>query len=125
MMDKLLEQRQLVARRVAQPFAAHPKVVSVIVFGSVATGTVDEDSDVDMLVFCHPHLIPAVERHKILQEVGSGWALSEITGSNLFAVADEGGIVDGIPVTVHYQLASWIESVLSAVLEQGAITTEL
>ncbi|HEY3082320.1 MAG TPA: nucleotidyltransferase domain-containing protein [Chloroflexota bacterium] len=46
----LLEARRAVAGRVDHVFADHPEVSSVLVFGSVASGEVDEHSDVDLLV---------------------------------------------------------------------------
>jgi len=125
MADKLLEQRRQVAERVAQAFAVHPATASVIVFGSVATATVDEYSDVDILVICQPELIAEVERNQILQLFGSGWQMSIPSGNALFPVGDEDGRVNEVPVTVHYQTVAWIEAVLSEVIELGAVTTRL
>jgi predicted nucleotidyltransferase len=121
--DLLLAQRRQVAQRVAGVLARHPSVASIIVFGSVATKTVDQHSDVDMLVLCQPELVPASERALLLGELGSGWIIDVTSGNALFAVGDEGGMVDDIPVSLHYQTVNWIEIVLREVLEQGAIST--
>jgi predicted nucleotidyltransferase len=121
----LLEQRRLVAQRVARVLSAHASITSIIVFGSVATGTVDVHSDVDMLILCQPDLVSPIERAPILKEVGTCWTIDMTTDNALFASGDEAGMVDGILVTVHYQRVVWIETVLHEVLDQGALTTAL
>jgi len=125
MVDLVLEQRRRVAEQVAQALGEHPAVASVLVFGSVATATVDEYSDVDIFVICQPDLIAEVERNQLLSAIGTGWTIGVTSEGDLFPVGDEDGRVNGIPVTIHYQTVSWIEAVLSEVLDYGAITTRL
>lgn len=123
--EPLLEHRRLVAQKIARSLSPLPEVASMLVFGSVATKTVDQYSDVDILVLCEPNLISPQSRHLILEQVGSGWRIDESSGNPLFASGDEDGIVDTIPVTLHYQTVEWVEAVLREVYEQGAITTRL
>jgi predicted nucleotidyltransferase len=119
-----LERRRAVARRVDRAFADHPEVSAVLVFGSVASGEVDEHSDVDLLVVSRARLLPLGARRRVLSGLGAGWVFRDRTDHNrLFANADTGGVVDGVPVEVHYQTVPWMSSVLGQVLGRGAITT--
>jgi predicted nucleotidyltransferase len=120
----LLERRRAVARRVEHAFADHPGVSAVLVFGSVASGDVDERSDVDLLVVGRSRPMPLGARRRVLSGLGSGWVFRDRRNPNpLFADADTGGVVDGVPVEVHYQTAPWIAAVLGQVLGRGALTT--
>jgi hypothetical protein len=92
----------------------------VLVFGSVALGHVDEQSDVDVLFICRDELSPA-DSTTLLKNLGESWS-SHDDDNPLFG-RWHSGFVDGIAVDVHYQTASLIESVLAKVVEQGAITT--
>lgn len=123
--DLELDQRRQVAQRVMRVFVEHASIRSIIVFGSVATGTVDAYSDVDMLVICHPGVIPAVERALLLEDVGTGWIVDSDQDNALFAAGDKDGMVDNILVTAHYQTTAWINTVLHEVIDYGAITTKL
>jgi predicted nucleotidyltransferase len=112
------------AQRVGTAFASHPAISAVLVFGSVANGQVDEYSDVDMLLVCHSAIPPVAERRAVLNEIGSRWQFDQQNDGSLFPVVDEDGQIAEILVTVHYQTAPWIDAVLDAVLERGAIATE-
>ena len=113
--------RRRVARQVSLHLSNLP-VVAVLVFGSVASGHVDDSSDLDVLVVCRG--LPPLEARRVLTaRLGAGWVLDDATGNPLFPVIDEGS-VDGVPVTLHYQVASWLEDVLALVTTQGALSTE-
>ena len=116
--------RRRIAQRVAERLGQQPQVGAVLVFGSVATGTADEHSDIDLFVLCRPQVMVPAERAPVLEELGAGWTVDHPTDNALFATGDEGGIVEGIPVSLHYQTVAWIDSVLHEVLEHGSITTE-
>jgi hypothetical protein len=64
------------------------------------------------------------ERRAVLNEIGSRWQFDQQNDGSLFPVVDEDGQIAEILVTVHYQTAPWIDAVLDAVLERGAIATE-
>jgi hypothetical protein len=119
-----LKHRQGIAQKVASLLADHPAVSAILVIGSVASGQVDERSDVDLLVICRSEMLPPAEREHLLALVGTGWRFHEVQANPLFAEADVDGQIDGVLVTVHYQMVAWVETVLRQVLEQGAITTE-
>jgi hypothetical protein len=122
--DALLAARRSVSRRVDAALAGHPAVSSVLVFGSVASGWVDERSDVDLLVVCRSGVPPVDERRARLSAVGSGWLFADRSDANpLFADRDSDGVVGGVQATVHYQTRPWIDSVLDQVLGAGAIST--
>jgi len=122
-MSKILEQRRRVARRVAAVLARDGQTSAALVFGSVAHGEVDVQSDVDMLVVCRAAVPSPAQRRWLLEQLGTGWTIDQaIDQHGMFAVADE-GTVDGIEVMLHYQTDAWIDAVLEDVVANGAITT--
>jgi len=123
--EELLRKRRRVAKRVCEAFENHPTVSSILVFGSVASGHVDEYSDVDVLVICQPEIPSLADRTSLLSSIGERWLFHDTLDDNrLFAERDTDGLIEDVLVTVHYQTASWISEVLNEVLDQGAITTE-
>lgn len=123
--NRALRARRGVARRVAKRFAERREVSAVLVFGSVASGHVDERSDVDMLVVCRHDLLPPAERALLLAPLGTGWEFHDQRDDNpLFPDRDSDGRVDSVLVTVHYQTVPWITEVINEVMGRGAITTE-
>ncbi len=121
-----LKERYEIACRLADLLGAHQAVSSVLVFGSVAHGDVDERSDINLFVVCRPEIIPITERMRLFSQVGSGWRFGGQLNTNPpFAHSDTDGIVDGIPVSFHYQTAAWVSNVLREVLLKGALTTRL
>ena len=116
--------RRGVAQQIAKRLGQQSLVTSIIVFGSVATGIVDGDSDVDLLVICQPQVVPPAERKGLLVELGAGWMFDIPPGNILFASMDEGDM-EGIAVTVHYPHGAWIDAVLDEVLGQGTVTSTL
>lgn len=120
----LLHQRRAAAWRVDSIFGENGGVSAVLVFGSVASGHVDERSDVDILVVCTRNVPSVAERRSLLSQIGMNWLYAAGSDQNaLFAEADVDGVVDGIFVTVHYQTVAWISEVLEDVLERGAVST--
>src|SRR6266508_280646 len=113
-----------VAQHAGSAFASHPAISAILVVGSVAHGQVDELSDVDLLVACRSDVPPLADRKEILTAIGSGWQFDRQHEGSLFRVVDEDGHVADAFVTVHYQTVPWIDAVLDAVLQYGAITTE-
>jgi predicted nucleotidyltransferase len=113
-----------VAQQVGDAFASHPAVSAILVVGSVAHGQVDELSDVDLLIACRSDVPPLADRKAILNSIGPGWQFDRQNVGSLFRIVDGDGHVADTFVTVHYQTVPWIDAVLGAVLEHGAITTE-
>lgn len=123
--EELLNKRRQVARFVCDSLKQHPAVSSILVFGSVASGYIDERSDVDMLVICQPEIISLADRTSLLSYLGEGWQFHDTSNNNpLFFDCDTDGLVEGVLVTIHYQTTMWISEVLDEVLDHGAITTE-
>jgi predicted nucleotidyltransferase len=122
--DTRLLHLRAAALRVGDNLASHPATSAILVFGSVAHGQVDEFSDVDLLLICRSTIPPVAERRAILNEIGSGWQFDRQNEGSVFRVGDVDGHVGGVLVSVHYQTVPWIDAVLDAVLERGAITTE-
>jgi predicted nucleotidyltransferase/transposase-like protein len=95
-----LKRRYEIACRLADLLGAQQAISSVLVFGSVAHGEVDEHSDVNLLVMCRPEIMPITERMRLFSQVGSGWRFGGQLNTNPpFADRDTDGIVDGIPLT--------------------------
>src|SRR5579883_1793186 len=119
-----LEQRRRIARHVATVLALSPTVSAILVFGSVASGQVDEHSDVDLFVFCQPTIPSGETRARWLASLGTGWHRYDQTqGDSLFAHVDSDGLVDDVLVSLHYQTTAWVDLVLRDVIEQGMITS--
>ena len=78
----LLETRPAVAHRVDRAFADHPEVSAVLVFGSVASGEVDEHSDVDLLVISRSRRLPSGVRRRVLSGLGAGWVFHDRRDDN-------------------------------------------
>lgn len=121
-MATFLERRRTVARRLAERLGELPAVTAVLVFGSVATGQVDDASDIDLLVVCEPDVPGPEVRRACLRTSGEGWMFDLATDDPLFPVVDECRAVGGVSVTLHYQTL-WIDGV-GEVLTRGAVTTE-
>jgi predicted nucleotidyltransferase len=117
-----LELRRHIALSVNQAIHDHPSVSAILVFGSVATGQVDERSDVDMLVICKS--IPKKTiRQKLLSPLSQRWQFDHLSSNELFPTIDEHGMIDNVSVTLHYQRIAWIQTVLDQVVNTGAIKT--
>jgi predicted nucleotidyltransferase len=100
-------------------------VECVFVHGSVATGHVDADSDVD-LTCVSSEAIPTIEvRRLILDLIGGGWKFDDESLDNpIWSACDSNGIVDDILVTVHYQTRHFVEELIDRVINDGAIRTK-
>lgn len=122
--EDLLEQRRRIARHVTTALAASPTISAILVFGSVASGQVDEHSDIDLFVFCQPTIPSGEERARWLASLGTGWhQYDQPQGDSLFAHMDSDGLVDDVLVSLHYQTVAWVDLVLREVIEQGMITS--
>lgn len=124
-LNPALERRREVARRVNDVLGEHPEVTSVYVFGSVASGHVDDRSDVDITFVCRSDILPLSARQNILSQIGSKWRFDDTSQKNpIWDAYDTDGIVDDIPVDAHYQTVSSVSQVLDEVVNKGTIATE-
>ena len=112
-----------VARQVGDAVVQQATVSAILVFGSVAHGAVDAYSDVDLLIVYHSAIPPVAKRKALLEAIGAGWRFGRPQRGSLFRVVDADGRVAGELVSIHYQTVAWIDAVLDAVLEHGAIST--
>ena len=120
----ILEKRRGIARRINDVLGECPEVVCVFVHGSVASGTADERSDVDITFICRPEIMSLSTRTEVLEKIGSKWRFQDPSLDNaLWSECDSDGLIDGVLVDIHYQTAAWISEVLDEVVERGAITT--
>ena len=125
--DPLLQRRREIARRIDHALGDQPQVTAVYVFGSVASGHVDEKSDVDIGIVCHPDVLASSTREVLLSSVSPDWTInytSEADSAQAIWESYDKGSVDGISVEVHYLTVSKVSNVLEQVIKQGAITTD-
>lgn len=122
-MNNPLEIRREIARQIDHLLGERPEVSSVYVVGSVASGHVDERSDLDITVLCHAEL-PLSVRKDVLSSIGSEWQFDIRQRLNPIWDSADSGLVDGINVEVLYQSAFFISEVLDEVINNGAITTQ-
>ncbi len=122
---RLIEERRDLARRVDGALEGFPEVTCTYVFGSVASGDVDAQSDVDLAVVCRPALLGVDARQRALEPIATDWLFDDQSHANpIWEVCDVNKSIDGVRVEIHYQTASAISEVLDQVVNEGAITTE-
>lgn len=116
---ELIRRKQL-SRKVADALEPHPKVLAVLVFGSVASGEVDAASDIDIFVVCK--VVPPIQtRTALIRSLELRLEHSTHEGG-LFGTVDELSHRSGLKLTLHHQRADWLEAVITEVLA-GAVTT--
>ena len=127
---ELLEKRREIARRIDSVLGEHPEVTAIYVLGSVASGRVDERSDVDLGVVCRSQTLSESDRKELLSPIGSGWQFGRPSSEDPFwagtampSQVDE-GLIDGIRIEIMYQSAADISEVIDEVVSRGALTTE-
>ena len=125
--DLLLEERRNIASRIDEALGDHPQVTAVYVFGSASSGHVDETSDVDIGIVCHPEVLASSTRATLLSSVSAGWSIDYSSGTDwgkaIWETYDK-GTVAGIGVEAHYLTVSKLSDVLEQVVTLGAITTD-
>lgn len=99
-------------------------VKGVLCFGSYAIGTFDQYSDFDLYAFCHPEIVPSLERQKAIQAIDGmtdfqpdyaefGWDAQRCPRGDRFRL-------NGIQFDITYNTIGWIRTVVRKVKEQGA-----
>ena len=123
--EELLRKRREIASHVAAELRSLPQMDCIYVFGSVATGYVDAQSDVDLTCVTQGSIPRAELRCSILSSLGDGWTIQDDALDNpIWAACDSDGRVDDVLVTVHYQTTSFIDNLINQVVRDGAIRTE-
>lgn len=121
-MNDLLKQLRATAERVGRCLEQEPKVRTLVVFGSVAYGAVTSRSDIDLWALCDPDIPEEGCRDRLLSEFTPNWKLNAFRFRNFYCSAiDLHKNVDGKEVSVHYQCVGWVETVITAVIERGAM----
>jgi hypothetical protein len=103
----------VLARKVAQQFAALPQVQAIALGGSQASGALDAHSDIDLYIYS-PEIIPLDIRQAIVAKLGASRADLNLT---YWDVGDEWfDLKTGIEVDAIYWSPGWIEEQLERVL---------
>lgn len=104
------------ARRIAPHYAQHPKVVAVMIGGSVARGYADRYSDLELGVFWHE--FPTPDEFRCLTERigGERWELDPYNESE--PVWYEEYEADNLKIDLRHMTLAKMDEVLSNVLER-------
>jgi hypothetical protein len=129
--NPVIEQSIAHIRHLTQPLldalATMCEVVGVVCFGSYALGTADRYSDVDLLVLCHPSVMPVDTRQTVLAMLPAtqhdhghagdmGWEAPWV------AVAAQ-VVLEAVTIDMVYQTQTWLTDVVDQVLTTGALST--
>ncbi len=117
--EKLPDAASTVVRRVAR----REDVRGVLCFGSYALGTFDDDSDIDLYVFCDPKVMSEASRRRMfeglpelsdleLNYVTPGFEVQWIYQTDRFRLGD-------VHFDVAYHTAAWIKAVVQKVTQEG------
>lgn len=118
-MNDEIARRAALAERIAPAYATNPKVAGVLLAGSVARGTADRFSDIEIDIFWHT---PPTERDRLAPIEQSGWSL-------LYQHVDEyewadGFYIDGIKVDTSQFLVSTLDQWIADVAERADLEVE-
>jgi predicted nucleotidyltransferase len=111
--------RAALAELIAPAYAANPNVAAVLLAGSVARGTADQYSDIEIDIFWRT---PPSERDRLAPIEASGWRL-------LYQLADEhewadGFYIEGIKVDTSQFLVATLDQWIADVLERADLEVE-
>lgn len=118
-MNDEIARRVALAERVAPAYAANPKVAAVLLAGSVARGTADRFSDIEIDVFWHA---PPTEHDRMEPIARGGWAL-------LYQHVDEyewadGFYIGGVKVDTSQFLVSTLDQWIGDVVDRADLEVE-
>jgi len=119
-----LSKRYAIACLIAGLLIAHKSVLSVIVLGALAQGSVDKNTGIDFLIICRSAIMSMNEREQALTQIGGTWLFGcQLHDNRVFADTDIGELVtENVQVNIHYQTTSWVSSTLKEVFVRDAMT---
>lgn len=124
-MSGRIDKYRKIAQATAEALSHLPDVECIYAHGSVATGQVDARSDVDLTCVLAERLPSLRSRRFALNSIGSGWHFADSSLDNpIWQSCDTNGLVDDVPVTVHYQTATFVNDQMAKVIELGAVATK-
>lgn len=116
-MEEASRWRYGLAQQIAPHYRANPKVLAVLVEGSVARGDADRSSDVDLaVVWAEPPT--ALERRDIVTHAGGSYR-RPWPAHRTAAGWSERFEIDGLPIDVRHVTVKATEGILAAVLEHA------
>jgi predicted nucleotidyltransferase len=118
-MSQATAKRKALAQRIAPAYAANPKVRAVLLAGSVARGTADDFSDIEIDVFWAE--APSDDELSVAIERAGATLLYRAADENEWA---DGFFIEGIKVDTSQFLVSTVERWLDAVVEQADTDVE-
>ena len=99
-------------------------VKGVLCFGSYAMGTFDDESDIDLNVYCHPDIMPSAERRHLINGIT---AVTDVEIDHEKGDADDSWSpcgdrlrLNGVQVDIGYNTTEWIRTVVARVTHEGA-----
>lgn len=118
-MNQALAKRQALAEQIAKAYAANPKVSAVLLAGSVARGTADAFSDIEVDIYWHDPPT-AEDRQAPIATLGATPVYSEVD-ENEWA---DGIALDGVKTDTSQFLVSTIDRYITDVLERADLEVE-
>ena len=99
-------------------------VKGVLCFGSYAMGAFDDESDIDLNVYCHPDVIPSAERRNLINGIT---AVTDVDIDHKEDDADDSWSpcgdrlrFSGVQVDICYNTTEWISTVVARVTLEGS-----
>ena len=127
----VIEQPMAHIRHLTQPvldaLATMREVVGIVCFGSYALGTADRYSDVDLLVLCHPSVMPVGTRQTVLATLPATQyyhgQTCEMSWEEPWATVADKVVLEAVTVDIVYQTQAWLTDVVEHVLTTSALST--
>ncbi len=99
-------------------------VKGILCFGSYAMGTFDDDSDVDLNVYCQPDIMPSTDRRAVISGIpGVGdieMDYDEGGGDDSWSPCGDRLRMNGVLIDIGYNTVEWIRTVVERVTTEGA-----
>jgi predicted nucleotidyltransferase len=110
--------------RVITALSGIDAIKGALCFGSYAMGTFDEQSDIDLYVFCHPDIVTPEDRLGAFEMIDGVTELQiEHQGpiwDNQWCPAGDTFRLHGVVVDVGWNTIDWIRTVIQKVSEEGS-----
>lgn len=111
---------------IVESLARLESVRAILCFGSYAMGTSDEYSDLDLFVFCEPHIVSAAQRRRNLESVQGVTLFKEsvtaVGWDSQWSPQSDSFRMNGDLFEISYNTVGWIKTVVRRVTQEGAIS---
>jgi predicted nucleotidyltransferase len=99
-------------------------IKGALCLGSYATGTFDEQSDIDLFVLCHPDIITPENRRRAFEMIDGVTELQidhqNLVWDNQWCPAEDTFRLHGVLIEVGWNTIDWLRTVIHKVSEEGS-----